>query len=58
MPYCVNCVLNDKQPLATGEDGRTVIQIISAAYQSAGTARRVEWPYEPLRDKTPIQVWR
>ncbi len=57
MEHFVDCVLNDKQPLVTGEDGRAVMEIIFAAYESAGTGRRIEWPYEPPRDKTPIAMW-
>ena len=57
MEHFVDCVLNDRQPLVTGEDGRAVMEIIFAAYESAGTGRRVEWPYEVPRDKTPIEVW-
>jgi predicted dehydrogenase len=58
MEHFVACVLHDKQPLVTGEDGRIVMEIIFAAYESAGTGRRVEWPYDPPRDKTPIESWR
>ena len=55
--HLVDCVKHDKQPLVTGEDGRAVLEIIFAAYESAGTGRRVELPFEPPRDKTPVQVW-
>jgi len=53
----VDCVLYDTEPLETGEDGRAVLEIIFAAYESAGTGRRIDFPYEPPRDKTPIQMW-
>ena len=56
--HFVDCVLNDKQPLATGKDGRVVMEIIFAAYESTGTGRRVEWPYEAPKDKTPVEVWK
>jgi hypothetical protein len=42
----------------TGEDGKAVMEIMFAAYESAGTGKRIEWPYEPPRDKTPIEMWR
>lgn len=58
MAHFIDCVLNDKQPLVTGEDGRVVMEIIFAAYESARTGRRIEWPYEPPRDRTPHQVWK
>jgi predicted dehydrogenase len=57
MEHFVDCVLHDRQPLVTGEDGRAVMEIIFAAYESAGTGKRIEWPYEPPRDKTPVEVW-
>jgi predicted dehydrogenase len=57
MEHFVDCVLNDKPPLVTGDDGRAVMEIIFAAYESAGTGRRIEWPYEAPRDKTPIEFW-
>ena len=49
MSHFVDCVLNDDEPLETGEDGRAVLEIILAAYESAATGRRVEWPYESPR---------
>lgn len=57
MQHFVDCVLNDEQPLETGEDGRAVLEIILAAYESAATGRRVDWPWQPPRDRTPQQVW-
>jgi UDP-N-acetylglucosamine 3-dehydrogenase len=38
----IDCVLNDKQPLATGEDGKISIQVVLAAYESARTGTRVK----------------
>jgi len=32
--------------------------IVFAAYESAGTGRRVEWPYEAPKERTPVEVWR
>ena len=53
----MDCVLTDEEPLQTGEDGRAVLEIILAAYQTAGTGRRVEWPWEAPRDRTGAEVW-
>jgi predicted dehydrogenase len=58
MAHFVDCVFHDEQPLVTGEDGKAVMEIMFAAYESAGTGKRIEWPYEPPRDKTPIGMWR
>ena len=40
MAHFVDCVQNDRQPLVTGEDGRAVLEVIFAAYESAGRAAR------------------
>ena len=55
--HFVDCVANDKQPLETGEDGRAVLEIILAAYQSAGTGRKVELPFREM-ERRPIEVWK
>jgi hypothetical protein len=44
--------------LETGEDGREVLKIMYAAYQSAGEGRKIEWPYTPLFVKKPIDLWK
>jgi predicted dehydrogenase len=56
MEHSVDCVLNATHPLETGEDGRAVLEIILAAYESAGTGRKVTWPYAAPRDKTGAEV--
>jgi myo-inositol 2-dehydrogenase/D-chiro-inositol 1-dehydrogenase len=59
MEHFVDCVLNDKQPLVTGEDGKVVMEIIFAAYQSAGTGCRVTFPYTPPAwAQSPIHCWK
>jgi len=45
--HFIDCVANDKEPLETVEDGRAVLEIIMAAYASAGEGRRIELPFEP-----------
>ncbi|RKY03761.1 gfo/Idh/MocA family oxidoreductase [Candidatus Poribacteria bacterium] len=57
MEHFVDCVLNDKEPLVTGEDGRAVLEIIFAAYQSAGTGQKVEFPFTTDAEK-PIDLWK
>src|SRR6267154_1574913 len=46
MAHFVDCVKNDKQPLVTGDDARAVLEVIFAAYQSAGTGRKVTLPFK------------
>jgi myo-inositol 2-dehydrogenase / D-chiro-inositol 1-dehydrogenase len=52
-------VMGREQPMETGEDGREVLKIIYAAYQSAGEGRKIPWPYTPPPDvRKPIDLWR
>lgn len=55
--HFVDCVANDRPPLETGEDGRAVLEIILAAYQSAGTGRKVALPFQ-TDVKRPIELWK
>lgn len=55
--HFVDCVANDRQPSVTGEDGRAVLEVVFAAYQSAGTGRKVNLPFETDAAK-PYQLWR
>lgn len=55
--HFVDCVKNDKQPLVTGEDGRAVLEIIFAAYASAGTSSKVSLPFKTEVDK-PYKLWK
>ena len=56
MAHFVDCVQNDKQPLVTGEDGRAVLEVIFAAYESARTGRKVALPFASQAQK-PIDLW-
>ncbi len=57
MQHFVNCVLGTEEPIETGVDGREVLKIIHAAYQSAGEGRKIVWPYEPPACEKPIDLW-
>jgi myo-inositol 2-dehydrogenase / D-chiro-inositol 1-dehydrogenase len=58
MRHFIRCVLNDETPSETGEDGRATLEIIYAAYESAGSGRRVTWPYTPRHpDQVPVNLW-
>lgn len=57
MQHFVDCILHDTQPLETGEDGRAVLEIIFAAYESAATGQKVELPFVPPDRKKPIELW-
>ncbi|HLT51863.1 MAG TPA: Gfo/Idh/MocA family oxidoreductase [Arenibacter sp.] len=55
--HFVDCVKNDKQPLVTGEDGKAVLEVIFAAYESAGTGKKVYLPFKTDADK-PYKLWK
>jgi predicted dehydrogenase len=57
MAHFVDCVLHDREPLVTGEDGRIVLEAIFAAYESAGTGRKVQLPFQ-TDARRPIDLWR
>jgi predicted dehydrogenase len=56
MAHFVDCVRHGKQPSETGEDGRAVLEILFAAYASAGQNRRVELPFRSDA-RCPIDLW-
>ena len=57
MAHFVDCVQNDKQPLETGQDGRAVLEAIFAAYESAGTGRKVPLPFAADAAR-PYDLWK
>jgi myo-inositol 2-dehydrogenase/D-chiro-inositol 1-dehydrogenase len=57
LAHFVDCVKNDKQPLVTGEDGKAVLEVIYAAYESAGTGKKVSLPFRTDAEK-PIRLWK
>jgi myo-inositol 2-dehydrogenase / D-chiro-inositol 1-dehydrogenase len=57
LAHFVECVEQDRQPLVTGEDGRAVLEAIFAAYESAGSGRKVELPFHTDLQK-PHDLWR
>lgn len=57
MAHFVDCVANDRSPIVSGEDGRAVLEVIFAAYASAGTGRKIELPFETDAAR-PIDLWK
>jgi myo-inositol 2-dehydrogenase/D-chiro-inositol 1-dehydrogenase len=57
LAHFIACVREDTAPLVTGEDGRAVLEIIYAAYASAGTGAKVSLPFRPAVRK-PIDLWK
>jgi len=57
MAHFVDCVKNDLAPQVTGDDARAVLEILFAAYESAGTGRKVMLPF-PTTAQKPCDLWR
>jgi predicted dehydrogenase len=57
MRHFVECVKDGKEPMETGEDGRAVLEILQAAYASAGQNRRIDLPFHTDAPR-PIDLWR
>jgi myo-inositol 2-dehydrogenase / D-chiro-inositol 1-dehydrogenase len=56
LKHFIECVRDDKQPLVTGEDGRAVLELIYAAYFSAGSGKKIELPFS-ANVKKPVDLW-
>lgn len=56
LAHFIKCVREDKQPKVTGEDGRAVLEMIYAAYESARTGRKVALPFT-ADVKKPVDLW-
>ena len=56
MAHFADCIENEKRPMLTGEDGRAILEIICAAYQSARTGARVSLPLE-ADSRKPVDYW-
>lgn len=58
LSHFIECIREDKTPAVTGEDGRAVLEMIYAAYISAGTGKKVKLPLEnPPKVKYPIELF-
>jgi predicted dehydrogenase len=57
MKHFVDCVQHNQQPLVTGEDGRAVLEVLFAAYESAHRGCKVELPFSTDAAK-PYDLWR
>jgi len=57
MRHFARCVRGKEEPIATGEDGRVVQEVLYAGYESARTGRKVELPFRPRGVKKPIDLW-
>jgi predicted dehydrogenase len=57
MQHFIDCVRGKAEPIETAEDGRLVLEVMFAAYESAATGRRIDFPYRPAFPTRPIESW-
>lgn len=57
MQHFVDCLRLGRRPEVTGEDGRAVLEIIFAAYASAGRGQKIKLPFRSAAPR-PIDLWR
>jgi myo-inositol 2-dehydrogenase / D-chiro-inositol 1-dehydrogenase len=57
MAHFARCVRGREEPIATGEDGRIVMEALYAGYASAGSGRRIDIPFSPSGVNRPIDLW-
>lgn len=57
MAHFVDCVKNDRTPLVTGEDGKAVLEVLFAAYASAGEGKKIMLPFKTTAKK-PYLLWK
>lgn len=56
LKHFIDCVRTGRQPLATGQLGRDVLEVIYAAYASAGQGKKIELPFRASVRK-PVDLW-
>ncbi len=58
MQHFADCMRSGAAPSESGEDGLAVLEIMLAAYASAGEGRRVTLPYSPPSNtEFPVDLW-
>jgi predicted dehydrogenase len=57
MAHFARCVRGKEEPMARGEDGRLVQEVLYAGYESARIGCKVELPFRPKGVKRPIDLW-
>ena len=58
LQHFMDCVKNGKEPVVTGKDGREVLRMIYAAYESARTGKKTALPGHPEKVPYPMALWR
>lgn len=53
----LDCMRSGETPQQSGRDGLDIIEIIVAAYHSAGIGQKVTLPFRPRGVKVPVRLW-
>lgn len=54
--HFIACVQHDLEPLVSGRDGKAVLELIYAAYASAGQGKKIALPYH-VKVSKPVDLW-
>ena len=54
----LGCFRRGEVPEESGDDGLAVLEILQAAYASAGRGARIELPFRPERVERAVDLWR
>jgi predicted dehydrogenase len=57
MQHFIDCIRTGAPSIEEAADGKIVLEIMLAAYHSAGTGRKVELPFRPKGVKFPVDLW-
>ena len=58
MRHFARCVRGKETPISDGETGRVVMEVLYAAYASAGLGRKITLPFRPRGIAKPIDLWK
>jgi predicted dehydrogenase len=58
MRHFARCVRGKETPISDGETGRVVMEVLYAAYASAGLGRKITLPFRPKGIAKPIDLWK
>jgi predicted dehydrogenase len=58
LEHIVGCIRSGEPPIEGLAEGRTVLSILLAAYESARAGRAVAMPFEPRGVVAPVDLWR
>ena len=57
MHHFARCARGKETPIASGEDGRIVQEVLLAGYRSARMGAKIGLPFRPTGIKRPIDLW-